>query len=563
MGGKSQNRIHPSGQRKNTPLLFLMLTVFPLYGGYYNFSVLLVGAVLSALLAIQGAKTGTIGLTRGVEGALLGGYCLLSFATIPVAVSGGMALTGALRACTWLLFFIYAASYSTEERREILDVLAYEGALLSAVSTIAFFFDAGVGISDANGRIDGLFQYANAWGLYQLVCLLLLALKKERKVLDYPAAAVLLLGIFLTGSRGVFLLLIICALWFAIYGLLRRKKMFPILGGAAAIICLLLTADALSGGLTSTRLRAISTTSSSLNGRILYIIDGVRMVLKHPLGLGRGGYLYQQCLEQTGIYTLRFVHNEYLQAALDAGVAGGILFSAFIVLLLLKKRGSVRERVVLFVIAAHAMIDFDFQFASLMFLLLLCGEKDEVCPIYVGKRLVPVACLCVSAVFLSFSLIYYFDFTGRYDAAYKMWNADLELVERRLQNSSSLEEGELYANQIVKMSDLSMIAWDCKYQLAAKHNNIPEMVRTKYQYLRLNRYQGDAYEEMTELLEKACIHCSEEERLVYESMANTLVAQLEEVKEHTSILAYRIADKPDLEFSTEIIKRLNAITKKG
>ena len=48
------------------------------------------------------------------------------------------------------------------------------------------------------------------------------------------------------------------------------------------------------------RLRAITLTSSSFNGRLLYDLDGLQMLLRHPLGVGRGGYLYIQPLEQTG-----------------------------------------------------------------------------------------------------------------------------------------------------------------------------------------------------------------------------------------------------------------------
>ena len=334
MGRRSEKRHKGQPQqpsaRVNTPLFFLLAALLLLFGSYYDFTVLLAGAVLALLLIHAVLRRGALALPRGPALYLLGGIVLCAFLTAPVALSPGMALIGGLRWMAALLFFLYAGTYTGTEKRMILDSIAWLGAGMAAVSLCLFLGERLTGGEDANGRIDGFFQYANTYAVFLLVCLLLLALKEERKRRDYAAMAVLVVTIFLSGSRGVFLLLAAVGLFWFLHTLVSSRRVLPALVGAAAVVLLGALAVFLSGGLVLDRLRAITLESSSLNGRLLYDLDGLRILAAHPFGVGRGGYLYVQPLFQTGPYILRSIHNEYLQAALDGGILSGVLLLAFL-----------------------------------------------------------------------------------------------------------------------------------------------------------------------------------------------------------------------------------------
>lgn len=560
MAKKKQPAAPGEKPRQNTPLLFLLLILLPLYGGYYLFSSLAAGAVLSLLLLHAVWRDGALRLPTGPEAWCLYALWACTLLAVPFAVSPGMAFAGFLRLTVWALFFLYAATYTPRERREILDAVAYEGALLSLITIVGFLYDGFAGIEDANGRIDGFFQYANTWSLFLLVCLILLAMKEERRRLDWPAMALLLCGVYLSGSRGVFLLLLPLALAWAVHRLIRGRDVKTV---AIAAGVLLLTGGAavlLSGGLVLDRLRAITLSSSSLNGRLLYYIDGLRMLLRHPLGLGRGGYLYLQPLEQTGVYTLRYIHNEYLQAALDGGIPAGLCMAGLCGCLFFRKGAAPRERAVVFAIAAHSLIDFDLQFTAVAFLLLLCGSGGRCREIPLGRRRVSAALSGVCAlVFGYFALTYYLDFSGRTAAAYALYPADLSLAENRLQSFPDVASAEPVADAILASTDLSLLAWDCKVAACVQRGDVPGMVESKYQYLRLSRYRGEVYQEFTDLLENACVQGSETELVRYQTLARAVIAQLEEVNQTTSPLAYRIVDKPELNFSPQIRGRLNQI----
>lgn len=558
-GKKSARTPKAAGPRVNTPLFFLLAALLLLFGGYYDFLIFAAAAVLAVLLALHIRRTGGLTLPKGPVPWLLLGLVLCAGLTLPAAVSPGMALTGVLRWLAALLFFLYAATFTQEERALMLDSVAWQGAMMGTVSICLFLGTLLTGGEDANGRIDGFFQYANTYALFLLVCLALMAGKAKRQRLDWPAMAVLLLGIFLTGSRGIFLLLAAAGLCWAVYRLAVKKQVRPVLLGAAGVILAAGLAVALSGGMVLNRLEAITLESSSLNGRLLYYLDGLELLARHPFGVGRGGYLYLQPVVQTGPYILKSIHNEYLQAALDGGVLSGVLLLALVCAVVFRRGAPLRERAAAALLGLHACIDFDFQFFAMLCLLLLCGVGGEGRTVAVKKPAVLAAGGILTAVFACFTLPYGLSFFGNSRGAYALWPFDLSLAEERLQHCADLEEAGEIADAILCKTSLSMLAWDCKFAQAAAEADYPSMVTYRYQYLQLNPYRPEVYEEMTTLLENACVQAPEGLD-IYQTLAEQTAVLLEEVYARTSPLAYKIADAPDFSFRPALLIRLESIT---
>ncbi len=557
---KSRQAVRPAGPkpRVNTPLFFLLAALLLLFGGYYDWTALLAGAVTAVLLAWTAWRGGGLALPRGPEVWLLGGIALCGLATVPFALSPGMALTGALRWVTALLLFLYAATFTGAERAIILDSVARLGAVMAAISILGYCYTVLTGGEDANGRIDGFFQYANTYALFLLVCLVLLLLKEGRHWSDWPAMGVLLVGVFLSGSRGVWLLLAGAGVFLALRQLLVGRKALPVLAGAAVAVVLGGLAIALSGGLVLDRLAAMTLESSSLNGRLLYYLDGLTMLLAHPMGVGAGGYLYVQPLVQTGPYILKSIHNEYLQAALDGSVLAGGLLIALAAVMVFRKGTPLRQRLAVILLAAHACIDFDFRFFGVLALLLVCGCPAETRKIALPRGVLGTGGGVLAAAMLFFTVPYTLSFLGNAGGAYALWPWDLSLAEERLQSCAGLEEAGEVADHILDSTDTSMLAWDCKFAQAAAESDWTAMAEYRYRYLRLNPYRPEVYEEMTALLENAC-RADPANLETYQTLAEKTGALLEEVYERTSPLAYRIVDKPDFSFRPALLNRLQLI----
>ena len=544
--------------RQNTPLFFLLAALLLLFGGYYDWTALLAGAVLALLLAAATWRAGGLVLPKGPEVWLLGGVALCSLVTVPFALSPGMALIGALRWVAALLLLLYTATFTGTERAIILDSVARLGAVMAAISIVGFCYTLLSGGEDANGRIDGFFEYANTYALFLLVCLVLLLLKENRHWSDWPAMGVLLVGVFLSGSRGVWLLLVGVGVFLALRQLTVKGKPMPVLLGVGAVVLLGGLAAALSGGLVLDRLAAMTLESSSLNGRLLYYLDGLTILIDHPLGVGAGGYLYVQPLVQTGPYILKSIHNEYLQAALDGSVLAGALLLALAAVLIFRRGTPLRQRLAVILLAAHACIDFDFRFFGVLALLLVCGCPRESRTIPLPRRALAAAGGVLAAVLGFFTVPYTLSFLGNAGGAWALWPWDLSLAEERLQSCAGLEEAGGIADRILDITDTSMLAWDCKFAQAAAETDYETMAECRYRYLRLNPYRPEVYEEMTALLENACRE-DPAGLEIYQMLAEKTGALLEEVYERTSPLAYRIVDKPDFSFRPALLERLQRI----
>ena len=104
-----------------------------------------------------------------------------------------------------------------------------------------------------------------------------------------------------------------------------------------------------------------------------------------------------------------------------------------------------------------------------------------------------------------------------------------------------------------------MLAWDCKLSAAAGRGDYMTMARAKYQYLRLNPYRAEAYQDFASLLEGLSDSLTPAERAECASLAALALDRLEEVRAATSPLAYRIQERPDWDFYDAVVLRLQAI----
>lgn len=101
-----------------------------------------------------------------------------------------------------------------------------------------------------------------------------------------------------------------------------------------------------------------------------------RMIKDHPLlgvGVGAYQYAYPRYDQSSGILRAEQAHNDYLQIVVDAGVVGGILALAYLIILFARgfsftqTRNQIHRGVVLgalagcFGIAVHSFVDFNLQ----------------------------------------------------------------------------------------------------------------------------------------------------------------------------------------------------------
>lgn len=196
------------------------------------------------------------------------------------------------------------------------------------------------------GRIVSTFVNPNPFGTYLLILFLFYwgyTLRKKHWSL-YLVSVVYITALFLTGSRGAYLALII-SLPFLFLGIEKTRlkksllKTILVIGSGLGITRLLMYIApivqknlGLDLSIVDNLLRVSSLIGSSSIGRVEFWKAAIRVFMEKPItGFGLGTFFQSYFIGYGGNqWYSRFAHNHYLQILAELGIVGLVLFLAFI-----------------------------------------------------------------------------------------------------------------------------------------------------------------------------------------------------------------------------------------
>ncbi|MFK7697639.1 O-antigen ligase family protein [Paenibacillus sp. HJGM_3] len=331
--------------------------------------------------------------------------------SILYALDGEAALLEAMKVTSLIPLSILTLTIPDVQRPGIYKAWVWSGVFV-AVLGILFHMDR-------KGRLESTFEYANALAIYLLVALFLaifLYLKFKGKTY-FVLMAILSSGLLLTMSRSVWVLwgmaLLIGLMMF------REARARPVLSGVAVahisgyLIAAAVRTDFLFWW---QRVKSIQPETSEFRIRLVYWKDSLSIVRDFWLGgTGGGGWSVLLTQYRSQLYYVRYVHNHYIQLALDAGIIGLIVFLLAIAafywtgLRQIRSKGASQESVFWMkaamllagVMLLHAGFDFDLEFPLLLGLLFFVmsapyatGKKEIAKPIWSKAKMrvaVPLA----------------------------------------------------------------------------------------------------------------------------------------------------------------------------
>ncbi|MCR4763302.1 MAG: O-antigen ligase family protein [Lachnospiraceae bacterium] len=387
-------------------------SVVVLSGGFYEYAAMTSGliAVIAAFLFLRsrerclcathydsaGSGGGKTGVIRRLNVKLLIPVLFLLYTWMVTvwSVDAPMNLVGSMRLAPCLVWLYLCFLLTDREKAEILSFVPFLGTAVTLTAGLSFFFEPAKALFWRADRLGGTFQYANTCALFLLLGLVILyrdwekggkgAANRRRSAVLFRfvfPAGVLLAGLLMTGSRSMLLLFL---LWIPVTGFRRGKRegMLAVAAVMGAFLLILLFVGL--GGSTQNigRITTFFTADSTILGRLLYWKDAVRLLVRRPFGLGASGYYYLQPVFQHGVYTTRYVHNDYLQTALDYGIVPALALAGYLICQILRGRQSALQKELLVLMLVSAFADFHFQYLSLLFLLILCldpgsGDQDR------------------------------------------------------------------------------------------------------------------------------------------------------------------------------------------
>lgn len=488
-------------------------------------------------------------------------FVLSYAASVLWAVDYGAAIIGFFKFMPLLLFLIVLMQLENDSD-DYLKIIPYIASGMTIISTILMQIPSLEKWFSVAGRLSGFFQYSNTFALFLLIALIIDVTKKEYKRHDLLIIFILLFGIVYSGSRTVFVLMLISIFILILFWKNKKIKLTLFITFITIISGVLIYVSMTGDIQTIGRFLTISLTESTFVGRLLYYMDAIPVILSHPFGLGYLGYYYIQESIQTGVYSVMFIHNDFLQFILDIGWIPALLVIVTIIKAFFKKGSSLRKRLLLFVISAHCCLDFDLQYiAMFMLLLIVLDYKDgKVINISLTKKqsyvmLSVISILCAYIGFAQF--LSNFNFTALSTRLYP-WNTQdhLELLAN--------EGSEELADKIIKQNPYISVAYSIKADYAYENGDLEKIIEYQNKAMDLSRYYDFEYIKYSYMLMNCADYYIENNN--YEK-ANTclhelrnIVNRIDERTSQMSKLGKMIKDQPTTELPEDIVQYIEELT---
>ena len=551
---KSENKSISAVDRVSFPALAVIyLLSFVLAGGFFEWVSCLLAVLLSAYLLFVVIRSGVLNVNMTFLLLAVTVTVAAHLVVLLWAVDRGMALIGFAKFLPLPLFLLALEQISIENRKRMLSFLLPFGTVMTVASFFLMMIPALKDYFSVYGRLAGFFQYPNTFALFLLVGVIVLASKARLKLRDYICLAVLLAGIALSGSRSVFVLTVLFLVYF-ICAIRERKTRIILISVIAALLLISIVYVLVTGKYeTVGRFLTISLNNSSLLNRLLYYHDAIPVILRHPFGLGYMGYFYTQGSFQTGLYSVINVHNELLQILLDVGWIPAVMCVYACVKALL--RVPKREKLIIIAIVLHSLFDFDLQFISIGFVLLLAMDSAECRTKSIKKSTIlkfPLILVALYGIWLGIATGLHH--SGNSEAAVRVYPGYTVAHVNLLQQAETAEEMDAIADSIISRNESVSIAYSAKAKAAFSNGDFENVIKHKKRAITLSRYTLAEYLDYADMLIVGeQLYTQHGDTRSAENCVSELVSipeQLDEVRTGTSALAL-IIKEPELDLPDE------------
>ena len=546
---------------------------FLLLGGIYDFSVSATAICVVAEILVHYHKKKPVWQKKRnyilwIPIAMVAWSAMVSFWALDMSEN----MLGILRGVVLLLWMYRCFLLEEAEKQKILQAIPYLGATMVLVGIVSLVnVNLAAKFWQAR-RLGGFFQYSNTCALFLMLGIVILVQqilqKQNSNKSDFKTVVsklfirenlvvaivfvLLVLGIFLTGSRSILLLLLA-------WGVCQALKVKTLRVPFAVVSALCLGGAYLYGILAGdnqniARIFTLFRSNSTILGRILYDIDALSIALKHPFGLGYMGYYYIQPAVQTGVYTTRFVHNDFLQLLVDYGfvaLAAGVFYIGY---QLLKGKQDTYKKELLVLILVASLVDFHMQYMSILMLLILCldlGERDRIKK---QKELKENYFFCGIALVVSGYLTIAFgaQYLGNNDLALTLFPGYTQAQMQKLNTCADKDEAVALADEILSHNEYVSEAYHTKVYAAAMEGDFETAMECMEHSLAIRRYDVATYQAYDELLAEMIAACnsmdwSEQETLLAE-YKEQLPDKLAALEEMTHPIAFKLRDVPVFEW---------------
>lgn len=539
-----------------------LLIIIPfIFGLFYDFAVFAVAIMFLSIIVKEFIKNRKIKIYFN--------YCFISILVLMIsslitciwAVDITEAIIGFFRILSILFLIIILMQNREENKKELYLLIPTSGVIMVLISIIVKFIPViSKFLYSDNGRLGGFFQYSNTFALFLLIGIIILLYEEIKNKQNLLNIFILLIGIFLTGSRSVFLLTILV---FGIYMFSNKNKhrvKLSIILGSILIVSIAI-AVITNNFNTIGRYLTISLNSSTLWGRIIYYKDALVLLKQNMFGYGHMGYSYIYPTVQTANYSVKFVHNDFLQIALDYGIIPMIIFIATIIYSIFSKKTNKAQKIILIIMFLHMLIDFDLQFMIMFYILILMQDlsKQKDFEINIKKNILILGLtLILMCAYVYLGIAVFANHINRNDISISMLSNYTRAKQEELVKENNINRANKIANEILENNKYIGQVYDIKAMYELENENYELVCEYKEKAISLNKYNTKEYEDyilvLSKILENTIKTKENEETLKYMNKVIQVSEMVESTNENTSSIADRIKDKSKVELNKQTLR---------
>lgn len=486
---------------------------------------------------------------------VLAAYCL----TPLWAADKGMAIFALPRYLSPVLLALFVMQQK-EDSQALWELLPLSGALMTVLSGLALLVPALREYVIVNGRLAGFFQYPNTFAVFLLAGLILQSFRGSKW--DLPICALLVMGIVLSGSKTVFVLLVMAVLAIAV---IRRQRSTLVILACSLVLALGvgLLADRLALLVQADRFTQISASSGTFLVRLLYDWDVLPAILSHPFGIGYMGYPAIMGTIQTGRYAVTYLHNELLQLLLEIGWIPTALLAWALVRVLVSKQHT-PKRLMLLAVLAHCMLDFDLQFGAFWMLLVCCLDLTQgKCHSLSRVQLAGAVGVLLLLPSLWLGIGDWLYRQGKVDACLTVTPFHTNALASKLTTASDAAQVDALADKILANNPTHSLAHSAKANVALAKGDVLSMIQYKEDAIRYAPYTLDEYCDYFQKLYQVMNLYLQARDLNSAAFCRDKLLEIPEMMEavarRTTPLAYRTGDDPSLVLPPEYLSILEIL----
>lgn len=542
---------------------WILLLSLVLSGGFNEYVGCVLSAIISVLLIVKIAQNRNLVVNINITSLSIAVITLLYLISCFYAIDSGMAFVGFLKFLPVLLYMLLLMQDKGIKER-LIALLPYVALALGVLSLVLMYIPITKDYFTVSERMAGFLQYPNTFALFLLVGELTALSKEKLKPIDIISALLLIILLLFTGSRAVFILAVFSNVLIIFFRKGRKNKIILCTVLAALVLAVLLLLPLLKSKEIFSRYFTISFGESTFVGRLLYYADAFPVILRHPFGLGYMGYYYVQQSIQTGVYSVMFIHNDFLQLLLDVGWIPCLLFVVGIIKSFFRKGNSAGKRIILLTVFLHCLFDFDLQFISMFFILLLFLNYNDGKQLELKKGAVFVFSFVITGLLsLYFAVALGLAHFGFNQAADSMFPGNTQnKVDLLIAEDDIVTQNEI-ADRIISQNEYVQIAYSAKARYAFSQGDFESLISYKNKIFQIAPFSYDEYEDYCymliqgiQLYKQAGDEYSTE---VCEQQLLKTADRLDRLDDKLSNLGRKIVDQPKTDLPDDIVKYINSL----